>query len=266
MLLEAMVALLCVVPGGLRAQDTAARNGETKPQMMAKDADPDWEVATVKPSDPDGKTQDFRILGRHMLIERQTVEAMVMVGYGLQKDQILNAPEWVKTENFDADGLANMEGEPSVEQYQSLVRKLLAERFGLKGHKEQREMRVFALTVTKGGPKLAPTKGDRNGEGRQRVGGGEGYRTLTFRDVSMPTFALFMIYYVDRPMVDQTGLRGSYDFTLKYTYDEERAAKDGSAPPSLFTAVQEQLGLKLEPVKGMADVLVVDKVERPSAN
>jgi uncharacterized protein (TIGR03435 family) len=75
-----------------------------------------------------------------------------------------------------------------------------------------------------------------------------------------------MGYFLDRPAVDQTGLTGRYDFQLIWTADESRAPTDGSAPPELFTAIQEQTGLKLEPVKAQTDVLVVDAVERPSAN
>ena len=259
------VAILLVAGAVAWAQGPAS-NGTTKPQMMAKDADPDWEVATVRPSNPDEQTQDVRTLGRHMLIHRQTVEALLRMGYGLQKSQIVGAPEWVKTEEFDADGLADAEGEPSVRQVQSLVRKLLAERFGVKAHREQREMSVFALTVAKNGPKLTPAKGDRFSGGQQNPRTGEGYRTIGFKDTSMQDLATMLMQYVDRPIVDKTGLKGPYDFTLKYTYDESVAPVDGTAPPSLFTAMQEQLGLKLDPVRAPADVLVVDSVERPGAN
>ncbi len=75
-----------------------------------------------------------------------------------------------------------------------------------------------------------------------------------------------MLEYVDLPLVDQTRLKGQYDFNLKYTYDEARAPTDSPIPPSLFTAIQEQAGLKLEPVKALADVIVIDHIERPSAN
>ena len=78
--------------------------------------------------------------------------------------------------------------------------------------------------------------------------------------------SVFQRAVLERPVVDQTGLKGQYDFALKYTYDESRAPTDGSAPPSLFTAIQEQIGLKLEPVKAPAEVLVIDHVEQPSAN
>jgi uncharacterized protein (TIGR03435 family) len=85
-------------------------------------------------------------------------------------------------------------------------------------------------------------------------------------NISMPDFALMMKFFLDRPVADQTGLTGRYDFRFQWTFDESRVAADGSAPPGMFTAIQEQLGLKLEPVKAQTDVLVVDKVERPSAN
>ena len=84
--------------------------------------------------------------------------------------------------------------------------------------------------------------------------------------MSLGEFAPDLAYFLDRPAVDQTGLAGRYDLQLKWTADESKAPADGSAPPGMFTAIQEQLGLKLEPVKAQAEVLVVDKVERPSAN
>lgn len=257
---------------GLPARAQAGESSEPKRGPMAANAHPGWEVATVRPSDLDAKPGPnqgllaFRILGRHILIERQTVESMMMVGFGLQKSQIAGGPEWVRTQPFDVDGLADVNGEPNVEQFQSMIRRLLTERFGLQTHREERNMAVYALQIAKNGPKLAESKGDRNGAGRIQVGGGEGYRSLTFRDVSMQDLPVMMVLYLDRPLVDRTGLRGLYEFTLKYTYDEERAPADGTAPPSLFTAVQEQLGLRLNAVRAPAPILVIDQVRRPEAN
>jgi len=259
-------ALSMIAAGALRPLDAAAQ-GETTTTVMAADADPDWEVATVRPSDPNQKEQSFMVRGRHIIVKNQPVEKMLMVGYGLQKNQIAGAPQWVKTENFDVDGLADVEGQPQVKQFQTMVRKLLVERFGLKMHNEQREMPVYVLTVAKDGPKLTPSKSDPNTLPRQEVrGDAAGERSLEFMNISMQDFCVMMLYYLDRPLVNQTDLKGTYDFTLKYTYDEERAPTDGSAPPGLFTAMQEQLGLKLEPVRAPAPVLVVDKIEKPSAN
>ena len=250
----------------LRPPDASAQ-GETTTTVMAADADPDWEVATVRPSDPNEKEQSFMVRGRHIIVKNQPVEKMLMVGYGLQKNQIAGAPDWVKTENFDVDGLADAEGQPQVKQFQTMVRKLLLERFGLKMHNEQREMPVYALTVAKDGPKLTPSKSGPNTLPREEVrGDAAGERTLEFLNISMQDFGLMMLYYLDKPVVDRTDLKVKYDFNLKYTYDDERAPTDGSAPPGLFTAIQEQIGLKLEPVRAPAPVLVVDQIQKPSAN
>ena len=105
---------LLAANGVARAQGSAAGSGVTQPKLMPRDADPGWEVVTVRPSDPneDEKRRGFRVDGRHVIVQQQTVEYMLMVAYGLQKNQILNAPEWVKTENFDADGVPDTEGQP----------------------------------------------------------------------------------------------------------------------------------------------------------
>ncbi len=255
--------MLCAC-GTVSAQ--VAGGASAKPAMMAADADPDWDVVTVRPADPDDKNNKFDVQGRHAVIESHPVEIMLMFAYNLQKSQIAGLPEWAKTERFNVDGVPNVDGQPDVQQFQSMVRKLLAERFGLKAHMEQREMPVFALTVAKDGPKLMKSTGDPNGRPSQNVRGGSGERHIEFTNTSMKDMTLLMLLEVDRPIVDQTALAGKYDFKLNFTNDESRAPTDGSAPPGLFTAMQEQLGLKLEPVRAPAPVLVVDAVQKPTAN
>jgi uncharacterized protein (TIGR03435 family) len=254
------MALVCMWPA-VRAQDTAKTL-----QKMAADADPDWDVVTVKPSDPDKGYTAFNVRGRNVLIENQTVEEMVKFAYSLDGRQIIGAPDRVSAERYDVSGVPDVPGEPNLRQFQSMVRKLLAERFGLRLHHEQREMQVLALTVARGGLKLTPNGTDPDGFPDHVGHGGSGQRTHDFKNTSMHDLALTLLFLTDRPVVDQTGLQGRYDFTLKYTNDESKAATDGSAPPGLFTAIQEQLGLKLEATKAPADVLVIDKVERPGAN
>jgi uncharacterized protein (TIGR03435 family) len=234
---------------------------------MAKDADPDWEVATVRPTDPNDPHAGFHLHGRQVFIERQTVESMLQFGYGMHKKQLVNAPDWIETERWDVKGVPDQPGEPSVKQYQGLTRKVLAERFGLVTHTERQELEVYALTVAKGGPKMAKSAGDPNGLLDEEDNENGGQQTMQVTNASMGELVLLMKFFVaDRPVVDQTGLSGRYDFKLKWTADDSRAPTDGSAPPGLFTAMQEQLGLKLEPVKAMTDVLAIDKVERPGAN
>jgi uncharacterized protein (TIGR03435 family) len=260
----AVVAVtLCVQPGAAWAQDAAS--AVTKPQMMAKDADPDWAVIAVKSSNPNDRISGDNFLGSRYTIERKTVVQMLSLGYGVQKRQIMNAPEWAATDNWDVNGVPDIAGEPDQQQRNSLVRKLLAERFGLKVHTEQREMPVYALIVAKSGPKLKSSAHDPHDVPDLSGSGNSVQQSMSFTNVSMTDFATGVQDWTDRPVVDRTGLSGRYDFKLRWTSDEMRNTAP-NAPPGLSTAVQEQLGLKLEAVKAPADVLVVDKVERPGAN
>jgi len=247
------------------AQDGATSGKAAKPLTMAKDADPDWEVVTVKPSDPNGRISGDNFVGSRYTIERKSVLQMLSLGYGVQKRQILNAPEWAATDNWDVNGVPDVPGEPDQRQRLSMVRKLLAERFGLKVHKEQREMPVYALIVAKGGPKLKPSAHDPLDVPDLSGSGNSVQQSLSFTNLSMGDLATGLQDWTDRPVVDQTGLSGRYDFKLHWTSGETRATAP-DAPPGLFTAIQEQLGLKLEPVKAQADVLVVDAVQKPGAN
>jgi uncharacterized protein (TIGR03435 family) len=235
---------------------------------MAKDADPDWEVVTVKARDRSdtNNAESMNMQGRQLVIANRTVEGMLAFAYGVQKVQIVGAPGWIETERWDVHGLPDVPGHPSLRQTQSLIRKLLAERFGLKLHRETKELAVYAVTVAKGGEKMARSAGDPNGTPDENERSNGGVVTMRMTNMSMSEFAPDLGYFLGRPAVDQTGLTGRYDFQLKWTADESRAPADGSAPPGLFTAIQEQIGLKLEPVKAQTEVLVVDAVERPSAN
>jgi len=233
---------------------------------MAKDADPDWEVVTVRPGDPNGMGSGIRVEGRDLVVQRHTVETLLLFGYGVHKTQVMNAPDWVRSERWDARGYPDVPGQPSLPQFQGMIRKLLVERFGLVEHTEKRDLAVYALTVGKGALKIEKSAGDPNGIPLENDRENGGQRTMQAGNMTMREFCLLMTYFMDKPVVDQTGLQGRYDFLLKYTFDETRAPTDGSAPPTMFTAIQEQLGLKLEPVKTATDVMVIDKVERPGEN
>jgi uncharacterized protein (TIGR03435 family) len=259
--------LACVVvAGSMRAQGTGAADAVTQPQMMAKDADPDWDAVSVKLSDPIKSKTTFDIRGRHIIVGNQTVETMLLMSHGLQKDQIIGGPDWVRTEHFDADGVSTVEGQPNLKQFQTMVGKLLLERFGLVTHTEQRELSVYALTVAKGGPKMTLNTSNPNGLQHATNSQNGGQKSIEEENITMDGFAVGLLFNVDRPVLNETGLTGRYDLKLKWTFDEQKAPTDGSAAPSLFTAIQEQMGLRLEQVKRMTDVMVIDKVERPGAN
>jgi uncharacterized protein (TIGR03435 family) len=238
----------------------------TAPKAMAKDADPDWEVATVKASEPsDTRGQHIRMEGQRVMLTDTTVEEFLLLGYGVQKSQLAGEPEWVKTTRWDVNGVSSVEGQPSWRQLQGMMQKILVERFGLQLHHEQRELPVFALTVAKGGPRMTANTSDPNGWIEQQNGGTQDRHVEHLKNASMADLALILQFHVDRPVVDQTGLKGRYDFNLQWTLNDAQAPPP-DAPPELFTAIQEQIGLKLERVKAPADVLVIDKVEKPGAN
>jgi len=247
------------------AQDATTSGKAAKPLMMARDADPDWEVVTIRLADPNDRVSHINIEGRRVMVEHEPVEAILKFAYGVQDSQIVGGPEWMKTERWDVSGVPDAADKPNLPQLQSMMRKLLTERFGLKLHREQREMPVFALMVAKGGPKMEESTGNPDAGPSSDGVVSNGIETHQYTNASMPDLALMLTIYGDRPIVDQTGLLGRYSFQLRWTHDETQTTAP-DAPPGLFTAMQEQIGLKLKPMRAPADVLVVDAVERPSAN
>ncbi len=236
-----------------------------KEPRMAADANPGFLVATVKPSNPDSTGGwGFPNKGHHISCVNATVDTIMTVAYGIHVKQIVGAPEWLSKDRYDVNGIPDVAGVPNLIQIRTMYQKLLADRFHLVFHRETREMPIYAITVAKGGSILTPAdpKETHINTGNS---GGNGQRTLKFTNMSMPDFALNMNLYEDRPVIDQTSLLGRYNFTLRWTYDVSKEDEAG-APPSLFTAVREQLGLRMDAVKGPAEVFVIDHVERPSVN
>lgn len=250
----------------VRADGDAAWTIPKEQKAMARDADPDWEVVTVRPGDPNEMNSGINVQGRDVVVTRKSVETMLLFGYGMHKTQIVNAPDWVRSAVWDVRGYADVPGQPGVQQFQSLIRKLLSERFGLVTHTEKRELAVYALRVAKSGLKIVKSAGDPNGLPNENDHQNGGQRTMQIENMNMREFCLLLTYFLDRPVVDQTGIEGRYDFRLEWTFDESRTQADLNAPPAVFTAIQEQLGLKLEAMRTAAPVMVIDAVQKPSAN
>ena len=241
----------------------AGARGQSASQM-AKDAHPTFEVATIKLSDPESRRQGIGYHGHALDAHGQTLKSLMMFAYGVHGKQIVDGPDWVSSDRYDISGVADVPGEPNLKQMQAMYRKLFADRFGLQVRQDQREMSYFALVVSKGGAKLTKAKDGDDGNPDQ-TGNGHGFMEMRYTANLMSDFALGMNYFADRPIVDETKLPGRYDFTLKWMPDGTAVTADGQVP-GLFTAIQEQLGLKLEPKKGLVDVLAIQKVERPSSN
>lgn len=259
------LALACSVCMRADAQD--AQPKPESPKSMATDADPSYEVATVKLSNPDAGNAGFHLRGRRLFIENKTLREIFIFAYGIHPKQVVGEPSWFSSDHYDIDGVLDTEGQPSLKQMQHIVQKLLADRFALQFHRETRELLVYALTVAPGGAKIVRSKGDPNALGDEEDGTNAGQATMTITNMTVADFTLILQFIVDRPVVDQTGLTGKWDFKWTWTSDESRLPPDiTNAAPGVFTAIQEQLGLRLEAKKAPAEVLVVDHVERPSSN
>ena len=243
------------------------------PKQLKADANPVFEVATIKPTQPGGR--GFSLLvgpGGGLTTTSTSLSDLMVFAYGIHTRQIINGPAWLETEKFDITAKPDQEGMPNERQLRAEMQKLIAERFQLTFHHDQKELSVYAITLGKGEQKL--TKND-NGGSLPTFGVGMG--RLTIRNGTMTDLAgLLQAQVLERPVVDQTGLTSKYDFTIRWTPDPSqfggRAAnappppENTEAPPDLFTAFQQQLGLKLESTKAPVDVLVLDKVEKPSEN
>jgi uncharacterized protein (TIGR03435 family) len=260
-----LLLLLAVGVTFLAASKTIAQQPASPMAPMAADAHPSFEVATINPADPNRTTGGGFIVGGHrLIIQSQTVNDLISLAYAVNQKQIVDGPAWLGTKEFDIDGQADQPGVANLQQIQEMLQKLLRDRFNLKLHREKRDLSIYAITVAKGGPKLTRSASTSTLPSQSGHGHG-GFQQRKFANNTMSDFALGMQRYMDRPVVDETGLPGRYDFTLRWTPDN-LPTNEPDAPPGLFTAVQEELGLKLEATKGPTDVLVIDHMEQPSAN
>jgi uncharacterized protein (TIGR03435 family) len=239
---------------------------------MTADANPSFEVATIKPSKPGRLGRGINLRPPDIVVVNYTLLDMVSVAYNVQATQVVGGPTWMSSDKYDVNGKPDTPGVPSFDQAKMMLQKLLADRFQLKFHRETKKMSAYLLTVAKGGPKMR--KGDPNGEPGivfRQLG------VLAVTNSTMDEFAQTMQRTVfHRPVVNDTRVQGRWSFLLKFTPDGSQVEWAGvkalppsnatDAPPPLFTAIQEQIGLKLEAGKAPVPVLVIDHVEPPSPN
>jgi uncharacterized protein (TIGR03435 family) len=242
-----------------------------------------FEVAAIKPSSPDAHGSSImtdKVGGLNAA--NIPLRAIITMAYGIRDFQLSGGPGWVGTERYDIiakpEKTASAAEPPDLgsmtddqrrvrdDQWKSRVRALLADRFGLIVHTETKEEQIYVLTVAKGGPRLTVVAkpGDRQGMSNNR-GRNQGYAA------TMSMLANNLANAVGRPVIDKTGLTEKYDWVLEWTPDMLAGGPDAGQPvenpgPTIFTALQEQLGLKLESTKGPVDTIVIDHVDRPSEN
>jgi bla regulator protein BlaR1 len=269
-------------------------------------ARPSFEVASIKPSPANcspGPASNAGPSPGRLELPCATVRSLIRVAYGALKGeqfaarpmQVLGGPAWLDSDRYSIS--AKAEGRPSAAVMMGpMLQSLLEDRFQLKVHVEAKESPVYALTVAKATPKLTPAKEgacvplDLNNRdqwgiggptpcGFPRMSGRDGLTTLEVSGTTMEEFAGRLPIFPDpRPVVDRTGLTGRYDIRLSFVRElpggviqlngvnQPAPPPADSAGPSIFTALQEQLGLKLSPDKAPVDVLVIDSVQKPLEN
>jgi len=200
-----------------------------------------------------------------------TVKAMITMAYRIRDFQLSGGPGWLDSAAYDIT--AKAEGDLGPDKTRLAMRALLADRFKLTLHSEQKELPLYALVVGKNGPKIQEAKREaRSDDGGFRWGQGR----ISGQMVSLSDLADILSGVLKRPVADKTELKGLFDLKLNWTPDGYRPREGGSPNPNeprpdpdgptIFTAIQEQLGLRLESRKGPVEILVIDRVEKPAEN
>jgi bla regulator protein blaR1 len=257
----------------------------------------EYEVASIKPDKTSGGNVNIRTPEDGLTISNFSLGRLIQLAFGVPEYQISGAPEWANSENYDidakmdgatADALKKLSADDRRLARQHMLQALLIARFKLIFHRDSKELPVYWLSIAKNGPKIhvakpgdtyangIPVPAGRGGAGVMMMTGGVGTQTVTAQAVPIGNLLRTLATAVGRPVLDKTALTGLYDFTLTYAPDPSQLqGLSGGAPgaqpadtesPSIFTAVQEQLGLKLDSGKGPVEIIVVDHVERPSGN
>lgn len=244
-----------------------------------------FEVASIKPN----ASSDHRVAiqiqpGGRFVATGIPARILIGIAYNIRDFQIINAPGWAFDERFDINAKAESSGDRlSMEQIRPMLKSLLAERFGLKGHEETKEMPVYTLVAGKGGHKLKPSVETAGPQNRMfRMGRGQ----INAKGVSMAALAQQLAQQLGRPVTDKTGIEGNFDVELNWTPEPGQGSPFGGPPPgasggpggptalpvadssgpTIYTAVQEQLGLRLESARGPVPVLVIEALQKPTEN
>lgn len=294
-----MALAVPLIVGTAKTPRLRAQTPEVPPTSPAPDR-PSFEVASIKPSKSDERgTYLRRQPGGLYRATNVPLRALIASAYLNQfppkGERIVGGPGWIDTEHFDIE--AKAKGNPSAEQVNLMAQSLLEDRFKLVVYHESRQLPIYALVLSKAGktgpqlvehsdnakcadPAAGPPPPPAAGEAVPAFCGGffmmrgGGALQESGNKITMDMLAQFLGQSVDRTVVDRTGLSGVFDFTLEFAPElgpgsqsgATASASDPSVPPSIFTALQEQLGLKLESQKGPVDVLVIDHVEQPTPN
>jgi uncharacterized protein (TIGR03435 family) len=266
------VKMLLVAGWMCTAAVALGQAGEVAPTAVAAVVKlPEWDVVSIKPVQtvsPQTCTEGGGMMPRPdgLHIFCLPLSAVIKFANGIWQDaRIFGMPDWCATNFYNIDAKVSGDdvaafGKLNNDQRNLMMQALLAERFKLKVHHETRELPIYAMVVAKGGPKLTVAKPDEPHPMLRMKGKGE----FIGVGIALDALPIFLSHEAGRTVVDKTGLTGKYDFDLQFTPLQGATAE--STAPSIFTALEEELGLKLESQKAPMDVVVVDHIEEPTEN
>jgi uncharacterized protein (TIGR03435 family) len=259
-----ILVLLAATAIGANAQTTPA-------QTTPPSAPPAFDVASIRPHKPvphehndiwssanDGSFRTSKV----------TLRAIIQYAFNMPQSRIIDAPSWTSSQPFDIDAksgdalnqrLHDLPSDQAKPIKLAMIQSLLADRFGLKTHREQRELPLYELVVAKGGSKLTPTKSD-------GLTTNHGNNHFNAQGITLPMLAQELARDAGRVIIDKTGIPGRFDVDLRWQPDDAPPDSHDAAYPPFFAALQEQLGLRLEAGKGPVEVLVIDDVHPPTPN
>jgi bla regulator protein BlaR1 len=238
-----------------------------------------FDVATIKPNAANDNLFAYRGLpGGALSATGVPLKMLIMEAYDVKAFQVAGEPDWVNTARWDIEAkVEGFQGRLSQAQHGVMLRALLEDRFQLTVRRETKEMPLYALIVVKGGPKLTAHTGEPPAPG-QAIRSGRGLFSVQKGGIAL--LAAQLERQLSRVVIDKTGLNGEYDYTLVWTPEPGEGGPESiglppqpelpvpadSKGPSIFTALQEQLGLKLESQRGPVEIIVIERVEKPSEN
>lgn len=217
-----------------------------------------FEAVTIKPNDLGGGHSNSRS-SNGRLEASMTVKSLIEMAFQIKSFQVSGGPGWLDEHNYTIVATTGDATPLKTEVLAKYLQSLLTDRFHLAYHRETKELPVYDLLAAKNGPRLTPAATTNEGTSSQ---GRNGAFHMTGTDLTMAGFSSFLAGHLDRPVIDRTGIQGRYDVKLEWSAPEVADA----TLPSLFTALQEQLGLRLEAGKGPVEILVVDSVDPPTSN
>jgi uncharacterized protein (TIGR03435 family) len=232
-----------------------------------------FDVATIKLSNAATNNANVNFDTSKLLIRNLPLKSMMMMAYGVRESLISGLPGWADSARYDVDAKVT-DPDPKIfnddmtrEQRREMMANLLADRFHLKVHIETKTLPVYELVIVKGGPKIQPSPAVAGADpnlNRTRVNTSRS--TFDGSYVPLPELTIQLSEILGRTIIDKTGLTGKYDMHLKYQPNGALPSEPADGPPDLFTAMEEQLGLKLVPSKGPVETLIVDHIDQPTEN